>query len=302
MARKMSLRSKAFIVFCITFFLILGALFASLGKLRTQVLRNEAQAVADQVVSFRAWVAGSGMVWVSKLTPQFDEYLAIHDTEDSRRFYGKNPALATRELSTIANKTSTRASFTVTSDNVRQEANAPDEFEKAAIAQFSANKSTDFVEKYEAGSYRYARPLIVKEGCLKCHGNPEDAPAVVIQKYGDKKAFHYKIGDIRGIISIKLPSINLMETLPTLATPWSIGAILLAFLLNFFFTTYCILNRLHRLTEDTKAIASGKLDTPLIYTPPKESNDEVDHVYHSVDLLKRSMERSKEKTNTGDER
>lgn len=290
MARKMSLRSKAIIVFFITFFLILGSLFASLGKLRTQVLRNEAQAVADQVVSFRAWVAGFGMVWVNKLTPQFDEYLAIHDTDDSNRFYGKNPALATRELSTIANKTSTRASFTVTSDNVRQNANAPDGFEKAAIAEFSINKNTTFIEKYEAGSYRYARPLIVKEGCLKCHGDPKDAPAAVTKKYGDKKAFHYKVGDIRGIISVKLPSIGVMEVLPTLANPWSLGAILLAFLINFTFTTRFILNRLHKLTKDTKAIVSGQLDTPLVYTPPKESNDEVDHVYHSVDLLKRSME------------
>ncbi len=290
MGKKISLRSKALIVFILTVVLILGALFASLGKLRDQVLRNEAEAVADQVVSFRAWVADSGMVWVNKLTPQFDEYLAIHKMGDSDRFYGKNPALATRELSTIANKTSTRASFTVTSDDVRQKANAPDTFEKASIAQFTSDSRTQFVEKYEAGSYRYARPLIVKEGCLKCHGDPKDAPAAVITKYGDKKAFHYKVGDVRGIISVTLPSISLMEALPTLANPISLGAIFLAFLINFLFTTRFILNRLHKLTEDTKAIVSGKLDTPLIYTQPKESNDEVDHVYHSVDLLKRSME------------
>lgn len=289
MARKASLRSKAIIVFFVTLFLILGALFASLGKLRSQVLRNEAQAVADQVVSFRSWVASSGMVWVNKLSPEFDEYLAIHKAGDTN-FYGKNPALATRELSTIANKTSTRASFTVTSDNVRQQANTPDAFEKMAIAKFSANKNTPFVEQYEDDTYRYARPLLIKKGCLKCHGDPKDAPAAVIEKYGDQKAFHYKVGDIRGIISVTLPSISFMEALPTLANPLSLGAILLAFLINFFFTTHLILNRLHRLTKDTKAIVSGKLDTPLLYTPPKDSNDEVDHVYHSVDLLKRSME------------
>ena len=290
MSKKMSLRSKAIVVFFVTLLLILASLFAGLGKLRDQVLRNEAQAVSDQVVSFRAWVAGTGMVWVNKLTPQFDEYLAVHEAGDSNFFYGKNPALATRELSTIANKTSTRASFSVTSDNVRQQANAPDSFEKKAIAEFETNKTVPFVEAYEADTYRYARPLIVKEGCLKCHGDPKDAPAAVIKKYGDKKAFHYKVGDVRGIISVKLPSITLTEALPTLINPWSIGGLVLAFLINFLFTTRFILNRLHKLTEDTKAIVSGKLDTPLVYTPPTESNDEVDHVYHSVDLLKRSME------------
>lgn len=290
MAKKSSLRSKSIIVFFITVFLIMGALFASLGKLRDEVLRNEAQTVANQVVSFRSWVAGSGMVWVNKLTPQFQDYLAMHDMGDDTRFYGKNPALATRELSTIANKTSTRTSFTVTSDRIRQKANAPDAFEKTALAQFTADKSTPFVETYQEGKYRYARALIVKEGCLKCHGDPKDAPAAVIQKYGDKNAFGYKIGDVRGIISVTLPTISFMEALPTLTNPISLGAILLAFLINFFFNTRFILSRLQRLTEDTKAIVSGKLDTPLNYTPPKESNDEVDHVYHSVDLLKRSME------------
>ncbi len=290
MAKKMSLRSKAIIVFLITLLLIISSLFAGLGKLRDQVLRNEAEAVSDQVVSFRSWVAGSGMVWVNKLTPKFNEFLAVHDAGNSTKFYGKNPALATRELSTIANKTSTRASFTVTSDDVRQVANTPDEFEKKAIAEFSSDKNLHFVAEYEDGSYRYARPLIVKEGCLKCHGDPKDAPPAVIDKYGKKKAFHYKVGDVRGIISVKLPSITLMEALPTLANPWSLGGIFLAFLINFLFTTRFILNRLHKLTEDTKAIVSGKLDTPLVYTQPKDSNDEVDHVYHSVDLLKRSME------------
>jgi len=290
MSKKSSLRSKSIIVFFVTVLLISGSLFASLGQLRDQVLRNEAQAVADQVVSFRSWVAASGMVWVNKLTPEFEDYLSVHGTGDSTRFYGKNPALATRELSTIANKTSTRASFTVTSDKIRQKANAPDAFEKAAIAEFSTDKSLLFIEKHEADTYRYARPLIVKEGCLKCHGDPKDAPAAVIQKYGDKNAFGYKVGDVRGIISVTLPTITFMEALPTFANPISIGALLLAFLINFFFNTRYILSRLQKLTEDTKAIVAGKLETPLDYTPPKDSNDEVDHVYHSVDLLKRSME------------
>ncbi len=126
-----------------------------MGKLRDQVLRNEAAAVADQVVSFRSWVASSGMVWVNKLNPQFNEYLAVHNVDDQTSFYGKNPALATRELSTIANKTSTRATFTVTSDNIRQPANAPDSFEKESLAIFSSDKTTLFTEKYEGKTYRY---------------------------------------------------------------------------------------------------------------------------------------------------
>ncbi|MEN8189551.1 MAG: DUF3365 domain-containing protein [Thermodesulfobacteriota bacterium] len=286
----MSLRSKGIVIFSVTILLIFCASFASLIKLRDQVLRNEAQAVADQVVSFRSWVAGTGMVWVNKLKPPFDDFLSIHEAMGDTSFYGKNPALATRELSSIANEASTRAVFTVTSDNVRQDLNYPDEFESAALEEFTENSSVGYVEGYEKGYYRYARPLYVKEGCLKCHGDPKDAPPAVIEKYGSEKAFHYKVGDVRGIISVKLPSLGFKEVLPTLANPWSVGGIVLAFLINFFFTNRLILRRLHKLTADTKEIVSGKLDTPLEYTPPEDSNDEVDQVYNSVDLLKRSME------------
>jgi methyl-accepting chemotaxis protein len=47
--------------------------------------------------------------------------------------------------------------------------------------------------------------------------------------------------------------------------------------------------RLEELTKNAEAIAAGKLDTPLVYTNPSESNDELDHLYHAVNLLKRSL-------------
>jgi HAMP domain-containing protein len=236
------------------------------------------------------------MVWVNKLSSDFPDFLA-KDEGGHAAFYGKNPALATRELSTIANTTSLRATFLVTSDDYRQEANKPDNFENMAISSFKNHPTLTFMDGFEGGIYRYARPILVKQGCLKCHGKPEDAPPAVIEKYGDSKAFGYKVGDVRGIISVKLPTISLKNIIPVLSNPIAIALVVFAFLMNFLFTKFVIIKRLSRLTKDAAAIAKGKLTTKLDYTPPAESNNEIDHAYHSVNLLKKSMDIILKKSN-----
>ncbi len=289
MGKKWSIRAKFILVFLMTLLLLAGSFVASLNTLRTQVSRNEAAAVADQVISFRAWVARAGMVWVNKLSPDFPDFLAKRDDGSGREYYGKNPALATRELSLIANNAASRATFRVTSDEYRQADNAPDDFETRAIKAFKQNKDLKFTEGFEGQNYRYARPILVKKGCLKCHGDPKVAPKEVIEKYGDQKAFGYKVGQVRGIVSVNLPALGFQEVLQSLINPFSIGFIVLAFILNVFFIYRFVIRRLVNLTSDAEAIAEGKLETELEYTNPMKSNDELDHLYHAVNLLKRSM-------------
>jgi methyl-accepting chemotaxis protein len=62
----------------------------------------------------------------------------------------------------------------------------------------------------------------------------------------------------------------------------------LIFAVNFLFVHFLAL-RLMRLTAGVEAIAAGRLDTELVYSNPSESDDELDHVYHAVNLLKRSL-------------
>ncbi len=289
MAKKPSIQTKYVLIFLGTLALLAGFFFVGLFQLRTEVARNEAAAVADQVVSFRAWVARTGMIWVDRLAPEFQEFLASRDDGQGGEIYGKNPALATRELSILANATASRATFRVTSDEYRHPDNAPDEFESQAIRAFKKNRQLGYFESYDKGSYRYARPIFVKKTCLKCHGDPEDAPKEVLEKYGSEKAFGYKEGDIRGIISVRLPAISLGAVLSSLLNPISIVLLVLAFVLNFYFTYRFIIRRLVRLTDEAEAIAGGRLGTPLDYTPPDASNDEIDHLYHAVNLLKKSL-------------
>lgn len=288
MLSKFSIQFKFSIVFILTLVLIVAGLFIGIHTLKTNQLRNEAMASAEQVVAFRAWIANTGVVWVDHLAPDFPDYLGKWSNSDNtKEFFSKNPALATRELSTIVSKTATRATFRVTSDEYRNPSNAPDTFESTSIQAFKANSGLKYTDAFEGNFYRYSQPIFVEKACLKCHGDPKDAPADVIAKYGDKRAFGYKVGDVRGIISIKLPDVTITDVLLTFLNPYTIGLIVLAFLLNFLFTQGVIIKRLKALAGITERIAQGELELPLQDNPG--SRDEVDTVQHAIDLLRNSV-------------
>jgi len=288
MFAKWSIQLKYSLVFVLTLALIVTGLFIGIYAMKTNQLRNEAMASAEQVLAFRAWVANTGVVWVDHLAPDFRDYLGKRaNSDNTMEFFSKNPALATRELSEIVSKTATRATFRVTSDEYRNPANAPDRFESDSIRAFKANSSLKYNEAFENNFYRYSRPIFVQESCLKCHGDPKDAPAEVIAKYGDKRAFGYKVGDVRGIIGVKLPDMTVADVLLTFLNPYTVGLITLAFLLNFFFTHKAIIKRLKGLASVTERIAQGELDLPLKDNPG--SRDEVDNVQHAIGLLRNSV-------------
>lgn len=128
----------------------------------------------------------------------------------------------------------------------------------------------------------------MQQECLKCHGDPEDAPPAVIAKYGSEKAFGYKVGQVRGVVSVSLPAVGIREVIRSLVNPWTVSLIFIILAVNLLFI-YSVVIRLVRLTRSAEAIAAGKLETELIYSNPSESNDELDHLYHATNLLKRSL-------------
>jgi len=288
MISRLSIQIKFLLVFTIAIILVVLALLIGVQGLKEKQLRHEAIAVADQVVAFRSWVANTGVVWTDKLTGDFHDFLSKREDGAGNFFFSKNPALATRELSTISSKTSTRANFRVTSDRYRNLANKPDAFESEALTAFRENDETAYFDRFEGEFYRYTQPLFVKKACLRCHGDPADAPPEVIEKYGDQKAFGYKVGDVRGIISVKLPDINLFGVVDSFLNPFTIGLFLLAFLITFLFTQKILIARLQSLAQMTENIAKGNFNQEL--PMDTKSKDEIMQVSHAVNMLRKSLE------------
>jgi hypothetical protein len=99
----------------------------------------------------------------------------------------------------------------------RNENNLPDDFEKQVLSKFELlhqnkelNETTEYVEIVQEGEFRYLRylkPIVLQAECLNCHGSEADImPEVrqlIAQEYTGDKAVGYKIGDLRGAVSLK---------------------------------------------------------------------------------------------------
>lgn len=89
------------------------------------------------------------------------------------------------------------------SDRPRNLLNKADAYELKAIRYFEQNPKADEYSVHEESFYQYATPLRITQPCLSCHGSKENAPDFIQKRYSE--AYDYKIGDLRGIVSIQVP-------------------------------------------------------------------------------------------------
>jgi len=101
------------------------------------------------------------------------------------------------------------------SDKPRNPNNQADIYEMQAIKYFSDNsEAKEYFSQYtEDGKqlYQYAYPIYIKSHCLACHGKKEAVLPIIAKLYD--KAYGYKEGDLRGIVSVKIPDTKSFEKL-----------------------------------------------------------------------------------------
>lgn len=194
---KFSLSTK-FIIGCgLTLTIALALSFYLLGKQQEKLImgqvENKARAIFKQIIITRKWIADHGGIFVEKLPwVKPSQYMENPEVKDitGKRYVKNTPAMVTKELSKYARDRESYW-FHITSQKLTNPDNAPDNFEKKALFDFERNKTREIlsIEKIEKSHYlRYISPLYIEDACLKCHS-----------KQG------YKIGDIRGAISVTIP-------------------------------------------------------------------------------------------------
>lgn len=99
--------------------------------------------------------------------------------------------------------------FNNVSDRPRNPYNQADRFELEDMSWFRANadlkERSRFIVDDKGVSYLlYTAPIWIEPFCLKCHGARDSAPPSISARYWE--AFDYKVGDLRGLVSIKIPS------------------------------------------------------------------------------------------------
>lgn len=60
----------------------------------------------------------------------------------------------------------------------------------------------EMIERGGKNFFRYTAPIYVEKQCLACHGLKDERPQFIVEKYPEDKAYGFKSGDLRGIISI----------------------------------------------------------------------------------------------------
>lgn len=162
-------------------------------KLVIEQIDQQARALFRQVVLTRKWIADHGGVFVERVPwKEPSPYLAESEIVDmhGKKYIKQSPAMVTKELSKYAREQGLYW-FHITSLKLINPENAPDDFERAALNEFETKGTKELTKTEMINShyfYRYIAPLYVEETCLKCHSHQG-----------------YRIGDVRGAISVTVP-------------------------------------------------------------------------------------------------
>ena len=103
--------------------------------------------------------------------------------------------------------------------NVRNPDNTPDHYERRILREFEAMQMEGSLKKttlhkkvvsQDGGKYlRYMKPIVIERSCLNCHGRagkmPTDVKKFIRRFYPDDEATGYRLGEVRGAISVKIP-------------------------------------------------------------------------------------------------
>jgi diguanylate cyclase (GGDEF)-like protein/PAS domain S-box-containing protein len=118
------------------------------------------------------------------------------------------------------------------SDRPRNPNNMANALEKEMIQYFRSHTSEKNRVVKKGKILYYFRPLVITKVCLACHGAREKAPAI-IQKY-HTEAYGYRLGEIRGLSSVKISNIKIANRATDDFINASIATVFLYFILLYF--------------------------------------------------------------------
>lgn len=99
--------------------------------------------------------------------------------------------------------------FKLAADNPRNPINQADAYESALLARMNRGEVKEIREVVQQNgepTLHVAVPIDrSSKSCLKCHGDPNDAPAELVAQYGSERGFHESPNSIRALISIRVP-------------------------------------------------------------------------------------------------
>lgn len=179
---------------------------------------------------------------------------------------------------------------TLNPTNLRDKADA---FETEIVERFRESGSTTEVRGFRAtpsGDLFYiARPIqITNPACLECHSDPAEAPASMIDFYGDQNGFNWKLDEIVGAQMISVPASqvrkNARQSFVLIIGIVAIAFATAIFLVNLWLKRFVIrpINKMARVAE---AVSTGDMKAEF----EVNSKDEVGSLAEAFQRMKMSL-------------
>lgn len=248
--------------------------FGVLTYIDYQDTRKEiAEALINEARSIRGMMAATRRV--------YRHQFMISGLPLNENTVGFLPAHALSRISKeFSNWVTTGLSFNNVSDRPRNPDLNADRIEMEAIQHFRDNPNQQermipFTTAEGKSFYHFSSPIWITKDCLKCHGKPEDAPPGIREMY--EASYHYQLGDLKGIFSIKLPAEELERR--AINQVWNssmnyLFGFFCTFLAVFLLIRHTVLNRITALTSATRQLAAGDYTTRV----PTAGSDEIAQV------------------------
>ncbi|MEN8199132.1 MAG: DUF3365 domain-containing protein, partial [Thermodesulfobacteriota bacterium] len=168
--------------------------------------------------------------------------------------------------------------------------NKADDDEVKFIAAFDKEKGKKNIEgrikKNGEDYYYFARPIAVGEKCLRCHGDPADAPKDQIEIYGSENGYDWRNGEVVSTSIVYVPLGKAMaaakKSASTIFFMGTAGIVLLMAVIWFFLSSG-VVTPLHKLKEKTMQISLGK---ELDQVVGISSKDEIGDLARAIDRLR----------------
>ena len=249
----------------------------ALDQAATEGLLAQSRAFFQQIVITRRWVALHGGVFVRKDPGiETNQYLLeipglVVDIQDTngQTYTLRNPALVTRELSALA-ESQGNFYFHITSLELVNPNNAPDDFETQALQKFEQGKSEtwQFEETGDERIFRYMAPLYVEKSCLRCHGWQG-----------------YEVGDVRGGISVSVMESKDSPLDSSLIIGWFLGGIITLGVL-YWSLNAIIITPIQKLKAAADAISYGSYNQPILV----KRSDEIGELANSFEDMREQVQ------------
>ena len=183
------------IIFFITLVLKISYTYNDIENIKYEFAKKEAEVLKNYALSNRTYYQKLFTDGVIKLNSDTLLALPAYSSNIISHNFSKNNALG--------------ISLKAVSDRPMGN-NMADNSELKAIKYFNENvQAKEYFSDENDKYYQYANVLKVEKSCLRCHGKKEDAPVFIKNTY--ENAYNYKVGEIRGILSIKIPTKSLNE-------------------------------------------------------------------------------------------